>query len=93
MFHLNVACVFHLDVAEVDRDVAHIAMVIHILQVYVLNVSTIFRYMLQVHVLKCFSVLDICCKCFIWMLHILQWLYTYVSNVCFKCFSCFRSYL
>jgi hypothetical protein len=56
---------FHMDVAEVDRDVAHVAMVIHILRVYVLNVSTFFRYMLQVHVLKCFSILDVCCKCFI----------------------------
>jgi hypothetical protein len=24
---------------------------------------------------------NVCCKCFIWMLHMLQWLYTYVANV------------
>jgi hypothetical protein len=32
----------------------------------------------------------ICCKCCIWMLHILQWLYTYVANVCFNCFTLFQ---
>jgi hypothetical protein len=45
-----------------------------------------------------------CCMCFIWMLHVfhlecaklnlvlhmLQWLYTYVVHVCFECFSCFK---
>ena len=29
-------------------------------------------------------------KCFIWMLHMLLWLYTHVSGLCFKCFSCFK---
>jgi hypothetical protein len=27
------------------------------------------------------------------MLHMLQWLYTYVISVCFKCFICFRRML
>jgi hypothetical protein len=30
---------------------------------------------------------------FIWMLHMSQWLYTYVANVCSKCFTCFRRML
>jgi hypothetical protein len=41
---------FHLCFAKIDPDVA-----IHILQVYVLNVS---------------SLLDVCCNCFIWVLQI-----------------------
>jgi hypothetical protein len=46
--------VLHKDVAKVDRDVAHVAMgYIRMFQVYVANVL---------------SVLDVCCKCFIWML-------------------------
>jgi hypothetical protein len=40
-----------------------------------------------------FGILYACCKCFMWMLHMLQWLYTYVANVCSKCFSCFRRML
>jgi hypothetical protein len=35
---------------------------------------------------KCFRCLEVCCKCFIWML---QWLYTYVAIFCFQCFICF----
>jgi hypothetical protein len=49
--------------------------------------------MLQAYVL---IVSDVCCKCFIWMfqkwiemLHMLQWLDTYVASVCSKCFICF----
>jgi hypothetical protein len=30
-----------------------------------------------------------CCKCFIQMLHMLQWLYTYVANSCSECFIVF----
>jgi hypothetical protein len=33
------------------------------------------------------------CICFIWMLHILQWLYTCVTSVCFKNFSSFKRML
>jgi hypothetical protein len=43
---------------------------------------------------------DVFCICFIWMLekvdlvlHILQWLYTYVASVCSKCFICFKRML
>jgi hypothetical protein len=32
----------------------------------------------------------VCFKYFIWMLHMLLWLYTYISNVCFKCSDAFR---
>ena len=42
--------------------------------------------MLQVYVSNVLSILDVCCKCFIWMLHMFQWLYTYVASVYSKCF-------
>jgi hypothetical protein len=46
--------VFHKDVAKVDQDVAHVAMgYTRMFKLYVTNVS---------------FVLDVCCKCFIWML-------------------------
>jgi hypothetical protein len=35
------------------------------------------------------AVSNVCCKCFICMLHMLQWLYTYVASVFSKCCSCF----
>jgi hypothetical protein len=42
--------------------------------------------MLQGYVSSIVGVSDVCFKCFIWMLHILLWLYTYVCSVCFKYF-------
>jgi hypothetical protein len=66
-------------------------------QVFHLDVS--YDVWLYMYVSSVFDVLDLCCKCFIWMLqksiwrfHMLLWLYTYVSsvsfisNVCCKCF-------
>jgi hypothetical protein len=35
------------------------------------------------------NVSKVCCKCFIWILYMLQWLYTYVTSVYSKCFICF----
>jgi len=58
--------------------VLYVAMAIHVCDMFVLNVSI---------------VLNVCCKCFIMMLHMLQWLYIYVATVCFKCFTCFRCML
>jgi hypothetical protein len=49
----------------------------HMLQVYVSNVSAIFKRMLQVFYLDM-------------MLHMLHWLYTYVTSVRFKYLSCFK---
>jgi hypothetical protein len=46
-----------------------------------------------VYVSNISSVSDVCCKCFICMFHMLQWLYTYVESVCFKCFIYFRRML
>ena len=78
---------FHMDIAKVDQDVAHVAMAIHAYcKSLFKNISFVFRRMLQVfylHVVKvdldvsypCMlqvyisSVSYVCCKCFIWMLH------------------------
>ena len=62
-----------------------------------------FRHMFQVFHLSS----DVCCKCFIYLLlyvasvtsrvdlvlHMLLWLYMYVSSACFKCFIYFRRML
>jgi hypothetical protein len=43
------------------------------------------------------GVSDVCFKCFIQMLCILQWLYMHVASICFKCFSvldvCFKCFI
>jgi hypothetical protein len=57
------------------------------LQEYIPNISSISVLCCS----KCFHIAN--CKCFIWKLHILQWLYTYVVSVCFKSFSCFQKYV
>jgi hypothetical protein len=63
--------VFHMDVAKVDRDVAHVANnYIRMFQVYVPNVPRIS---------------DICYKCFIWMLHIYASVLGVFIRCC-KCF-------
>jgi hypothetical protein len=51
----NMLQVFYMDVIKVDRDVAYVAMAIHVC----------FKCMFQMFYL--FS--DICCKCFIWILY------------------------
>jgi hypothetical protein len=47
-------------------------------------------HMLQSNVSSVPGVSDVCFKCFIWIFHMLQWLYTHVSSVYFKRFTCFR---
>jgi hypothetical protein len=64
---------FHLDVACFHMDVAYVAVAIHVCCKCMFQMFYLFQ--------------DIRCKCFIWMLHMLQWLYTYVTNVCFNCFT------
>jgi hypothetical protein len=76
--------VFHADVAKVNRDVAYVAVIIHICcKVYVPNVSFVFQHMLQV----CLSV---CCICFT---HMMQVFYLDVSYVCNRFFKCFHVFL
>jgi hypothetical protein len=49
--------------------------------------------MLQAFVWNVSSISDACCKCFIWILHMFQWLYIYVASVYSKYFICFRRML
>jgi hypothetical protein len=108
---------FYIDVAKVDRDVAHVAMVFlsvcpkcfiyfkHMLQVFHLDVAKVdldiaYACMLQTYVSNISGVSYVCCKCFIWMLHMFCNSYihfflvfqTYVANIlivlniCCKCF-------
>ena len=61
--------VFHIDVAKVDRDVAHVAMAIHVC----------FKCMFRMFHLFFHTYV---CKCFIWMLHMfLQVFEMYVPSV------------
>ena len=61
---------FHADVAKVDRDVAFYNGCTRMLQASVPNISSVFIDVCRKCVyLDVAYVLHICCKCFIWMLH------------------------
>jgi hypothetical protein len=74
--------VLYIDVAKVDRDVAHLVMAIH-----VCFFKCIFQmfYLFQTYVA---SILSRCCKiksrCCIYM---------HVASICFKCFQVFYTYV
>jgi hypothetical protein len=58
--------VFHVDIAKVDRDIAYVVIAIHVCCKRVFQIFHLFfRRMLQMCLFRC----CICCKCFIWMLH------------------------
>jgi hypothetical protein len=91
--------VFRMDVAKIDRDVAYVAMVIHI---------CCKRMFLMFHLLYCKCVyldvayvLYICCKRFIWMLRmccncfssVFSCVFVSVSDACFKYFICLQTYV
>jgi hypothetical protein len=68
--------VLYMDGAKVDRDVAHVVMAMHVcFQVYVLNVL---------------SVQEVCCKCFIWMLHIYSCCKHMFASVLSRCCICLQ---
>ena len=68
---------------------------IQMLYVFYLDVAYVYgyAYKLQVYISNVSSVLDVCCKCFIWMLHMFQWLYTHVASVYSKYSIYFRRML
>ena len=73
---------FHMDVAKVDYDVAYVAMAIHACCKSMFSMFHLFlRRMLQAFYLDVAYVSRICCKCFIWKLHIVA--------TAFKCFQSF----
>jgi hypothetical protein len=51
---------------------------LHLLHTYVTSVC-----------FECSAVSNVYCKCFIWMLHMLQCPYTYIASMCCKCFIYF----
>jgi hypothetical protein len=56
--------------------------------------SCVFLQVFQLMFQTFYLCLYACCKCCIWMLHILHWLYTCVDkSVYFKCFDCFKRML
>jgi hypothetical protein len=67
---------FHKDVAKVDRNVAYVAMVVHVYCKILFAMFHLFFY--------------VCCKCFIWMLHMFH---TYVASVLSTCCVCFTMVL
>jgi hypothetical protein len=95
-----------MNVAKVDRDVAHVAIAIHVcckrlfemfhpfFQTCVASALTGFCICFHTDVASVcsnfFSISNERCKCFIWMLHMSH---TDVAHVCFKCFIYFRCML
>ena len=75
MFQSYVAAsVFILQVVSVypEVEVAYVTMAIHVCCNCMFQMFQLFS--------------EVCCKCFISMLHMLQWLYTYVASVYFNLF-------
>ena len=94
--------VFYTGVAKVDQDIAYVVM---LGQVCCKRLSPMFHHFSSVRC-KCVYlngayVSHICCKCFIWMLHmfcngfsrVFSGVFTSVSDACFKCFICFQTYV
>jgi hypothetical protein len=94
---------FHADVAKVDRDVAYIAMVVHVCCKCMLTMFHLcFRmYVASVFYLNVAYFSYICCKCFIWILRMFcngfecfsRCLFANISEACFKYFICLQTYV
>jgi hypothetical protein len=101
--------VFYIDVAKVDWDVVHVAMVFssvcptcfvcfrHLLQVLHLGVAKVDLDVAYTYMLQAYvsGVSYVCCKCFIWTLHMFRngTCFSCVSYICCKCFNCFEHML
>jgi hypothetical protein len=78
--------VFNLDVAKVDRDVAHVAMVIHVCCKCMFQILQLFSN-------ACASVCFKCSSSFKRMLQIFYLDVVYDASICSECFTCFRRML
>jgi hypothetical protein len=67
---------FHPNVACFHMDVAYVAIAIHVCCKCMFQMFHLFQ--------------DVCCKCFYLYVASLQWLYTYIANVCFNYFTLFQ---
>jgi len=91
-----------MDVEKVDRDVAYVAMAIHVcckrlfqmfhlfFQMYVANVFIWLLHMFHTYVASVFSG---CCVCFTLIFKRFSGVFASVSDVCFKYFICFQTYI
>jgi hypothetical protein len=93
---------FHLDVAKVDWDVAHVAMTIHACCKYMFQmfylffqtyVASMFIWMLHMFHMYVAIVLAGCCIFFAMTFHVFSAVFASVSNVCFKCFICLQTFI
>ena len=100
MFQRYVA-MFYTDVVKLDRDVAYVAMVIHVyckllFSMFHLFVQTyfasVFIWMLHMFHTYVASILSGCCVYFAMISSVFS-RFSSVSNACFKCFICFQTYV
>jgi hypothetical protein len=83
-----------MNVVKVDRDVAYVAIVVHVYcKILFIMFHLFFRRMLQVCLSRYCICFTQCCKCFIWMLlmfcngfQVFSGVFTSVLDACFKCF-------
>jgi hypothetical protein len=73
--------VFYIDVVKVDRDVAHIVMVIHVCFQYMFQMFHLFQMYVASVLSRCCKKLSGCC------------IYMHVAIICFKYFQVFHIYL
>jgi hypothetical protein len=94
--------VFYIDVAKVDRDIAYVAMVVHVCCKLLFPMfHLLFRRMLQVclfwmlHIFHTYvaSVLSRCCVCFCNGFKCFSDVFANVSDACSKCFICLQTYV
>jgi hypothetical protein len=81
--------VFHMDIAKVDRDIAYVAMVVHVC--FKILFST-FHLLFPTYVAKCLFGSFICFTHMLKMFYldvayVLQWFQVFLSCFC-KCFRC-----
>jgi hypothetical protein len=78
--------VLYIDVVEVDRDVAHVGMAIHVsFQVYVPNVSSVLNICCK-HMFQVFH--TYVCKCFILMSHMFVMIFSHFRKCFRRLFQC-----
>jgi hypothetical protein len=88
--------VFHADVAKVDRDVAHVAIVVHVCCKLLFAPFHLFFFpnvRCKCVYLDVAYVLHICCKCFIYMLHMFYNGFQMFFMIFCKCFIYLQTYV
>jgi hypothetical protein len=73
--------VLYIDVAKVDRDVAHIVMLIHVCFKYMFQMFHLFQINVTRVLSGCSKSKSGCC------------IYMHVASICFKCFQVFHTYV